>query len=122
VAEDGLLTGIEAAQLNLLGTELVILSTCESGSGEIKTGEGLLSLRRAFRMAGAETVLASHWKVSDAATALMITEFVRRWRAGEPRAQALRGAQLGLLKTKGSREDYSSPYFWAAFTLSGQWR
>ncbi len=116
--EDGLLTGLEASLLNLEGTELVILSACESGTGEIKIGEGVMSLRRAFRIAGAETVLASHWPVSDKATSLLMTEFMRRWRSGEPRAKAWREAQLSLLRSS----DYSSPYFWAAFTLTGQWR
>ena len=118
VAEDGLLTGLEASLLNLQGTELVILSACESGAGEVKIGEGVMSLRRAFRIAGAETVLASHWKVSDQATSRLMTEFMRRWRAGEPRAKAWREAQLALLRS----EKFSNPYFWAAFTLTGQWR
>ena len=75
-------------------------------------------LRRAFRIAGAETVLASHWPVSDKATSLLMTEFMRRWRSGEPRAKAWRASQLSLLRSK----DFSSPYFWPAFTLTGQWR
>lgn len=115
--EDGLLTGQEAALLNLQGTELVILSACDTGTGEVKIGEGVMSLRRAFRIAGAETVLASHWPVSDLATRALMTEFVRRWRSGEPRAKAWREAQLSLLNSK----DLSSPYFWAAFTLTGRW-
>lgn len=118
VAEDGILTGLEAALLNLQGTELVILSACDSGSGDVKIGEGVMSLRRAFTIAGAETVLASHWKVNDAATSALMTEFMRRWRAGTPRGQAWREAQLSLLRSK----DFSNPYFWAAFTLTGQWR
>jgi len=117
IAEDGLLTGLEASLLNLQGTELVILSACDSGAGEVKIGEGVMSLRRAFRIAGAESVLASHWPVSDKATSQLMTEFMRRWRAGEPRAQAWREAQLELLRSK----DFSNPYFWAAFTLTGQW-
>jgi CHAT domain-containing protein len=117
IAEDGLLTGLEASLLNLQGTELVILSACDSGSGEVKIGEGVMSLRRAFRIAGAESVLASHWPVNDKATSRLMTEFMRRWRAGEPRAQAWREAQLELLRSK----DFSNPYFWAAFTLTGQW-
>ncbi len=121
VAEDGLLTGLEASLLNLQGTELVILSACDSGTGEVKIGEGVMSLRRAFRIAGAESVLASHWPVSDKATSRLMTEFMRRWRAGEPRAKAWREAQLELLRTKGTKEDFSNPYFWAAFTLTGQW-
>ena len=118
LGEDGILTGLEASQLNLQGTELVILSACDSGSGEVKIGEGVMSLRRAFTIAGAESVLASHWQVNDQATSLLMTEFMRRWRSGMPRAQALREAQLTLLRSK----DYSNPYFWAAFTLTGQWR
>jgi len=121
-AEDGILTGLEAALLNLHGTELVILSACDSGSGEVKIGEGVMSLRRAFRIAGAETVLASHWKVDDAATSRMMTEFMRRWQSGESRAEAWRGAQLTLLHSKGTQTDFSDPYFWAAFTLTGEWR
>ena len=115
--EDGILTGLEASLLNLQGTELVILSACDSGSGEVKIGEGVMSLRRAFRIAGAETVLASHWPVNDKATSQLMTEFIRRWQAGEPRAKAWREAQLSLLRSK----DFASPYFWAAFTLTGQW-
>ena len=118
VAEVGLLTGPEASLLNLQGTELVILSACDSGGGEVKIGEGVMSLRRAFRIAGAQTVLASHWPVSDKATSQLMTEFMRRWRSGEPRAKAWREAQLALLHSK----DFSNPYFWAAFTLTGRWR
>jgi CHAT domain-containing protein len=118
ITEDGVLTGLEASLLNLQGTGLVILSACDSGSGEVKNGEGVMSLLRAFRIAGAETVLASHWKVNDKATNALMTEFVRRWRAGEQRAQAWREAQLSLLRS----EDFSNPFFWSAFTLTGDWR
>ena len=117
IAEDGLLTGLEASLLNLQGTELVILSACDSGTGEVKIGEGVMSLRRAFRIAGAESVLASHWPVSDRATSRLMTEFMRRWRLGEPRAKAWREAQLEVLRSK----EFSNPYFWAAFTLTGRW-
>jgi CHAT domain-containing protein len=117
LAEDGLLTGLDASLLNLQGTKLVILSACDSGAGEVKIGEGMMSLRRAFLIAGAQTVLASHWPVSDKATSPLVTEFMRRWRAGEPRAQAWHEAQLELLRSK----DFSNPYFWSAFTLTGQW-
>ena len=77
-----------------------------------------MSLRRAFRIAGAQTVLASHWKVSGKATSQLMTEFIWRWRSGEPRAKAWREAQLSLLR----RNEFRNPYFWAAFTLTGQWR
>ena len=113
-----MLTGLEASLLDLQGTELVVLSACDSGSGEVKIGEGVMSLRRAFRIAGAETVLASHWKVSDKATNALMTAFMRRWRAGEQRVHAWREAQLTLLRSK----DFSNPFFWSAFPLTGQWR
>jgi CHAT domain-containing protein len=118
MAEDGVLTGLEASLLNLQGTELVILSACDSGTGEVQIGEGVMSLRRAFRIAGAQTVLASHWKVSDKATSQLMTDFIRRWQSGEPRAKAWREAQLSLLHS----DEFQNPYFWAAFTLTGQWR
>ena len=91
--------------------------TYVSGTSEVKIGEGVMSLRRAFRIAGAQTVLARHWKVSDKATSRLMKEFMGRWRAGEPRAKAWREAQLSLLHSK----EFASPYFWAAFTLTGQW-
>ena len=118
LTEDGILTGLEASLLNLQGTELVILSACGSGAGDVKIGEGVMSLRRAFTIAGAESVLASHWNVADEATTRLMTDFMRRWHAGAPRVQAWREAQLSLLRSK----DFASPYFWAAFTLTGQWR
>ena len=117
LAEDGLLTALDASLLNLQGTELVILSACDSGEGDVKIGEGVMSLRRAFLIAGAQTVLASHWNISDKATSQLMTEFMRRWRAGEPRATAWRNTQLTTLHSK----DFSNPYFWAVFTLTGQW-
>jgi CHAT domain-containing protein len=118
LAEDGLLTGLEASLLDLQGTKLVILSACDSGAGDLKIGEGIMSLRRAFLIAGAQSVLASHWDVSDKATNELMTDFMRRWQSGESRSMAWRDAQLTLLHSK----DFSNPYYWAAFTLTGQWQ
>jgi CHAT domain-containing protein len=117
LAEDGLLTGLEASLLDLHRTELVILSACDSGTGEVKIGEGVMSLRRAFLIAGAQSVLASHWNINDKATSQVMTEFMSRWRTGKPRATAWREAQLSLLRSR----DFSNPYYWSAFTLTGQW-
>ena len=116
-SEDGILTGLEASLLNLQGTELVILSACQTGSGEVQIGEGVMSLRRAFTIAGAQSVLASHWEVSDVATSQLITEFLKNWRTGKHRVEAMREAQLSLLRS----QEFSNPYFWAAFTLTGRW-
>jgi CHAT domain-containing protein len=118
VAEDGLLTGLEASLLNLQGTELVILSACDSGTGEVQIGEGVMSLRRAFRIAGAQTVLASHWNVNDKATSRLMTEFIGRWHSGEPRAKAWREAQLSVLHS----DEFQNACFWPAFTLTGRWQ
>ncbi len=112
-----MLTGLKCVLGNRQGTELVILSACQTGAGDVRIGEGVMSLRRAFMIAGAESVLASHWEVSDEATGRLMAEFMRHWRAGKPRAEALREAQLSLLRSK----EFSSPYFWAAFTLTGRW-
>jgi CHAT domain-containing protein len=77
-----------------------------------------MSLRRSFRIAGANSVLASQWRVSDKATALLMTSFIKGWRSGESKSDAWRAAQLSLLKS----DNYSNPYFWASFTLMGDWR
>ena len=116
--DDGLLTGLEAAHLNLHGTGLVILSACLSLVGDIHAGEGAMSLRRAFSIAGAQAVLASHWRVSDQATQALMQNFTAHWQSGMSRTAALRKAQLELRQS----EDHASPFFWAAFTLTGQWR
>ena len=68
LAANGLHTVLDASLLNLQGTELVILSGCDSGEGNVKIGKGMMSLRRTFLIAGAHSVLASHWNISDKAT------------------------------------------------------
>ena len=80
---DGVLTGVEAASLNLQGTELVILSACSTGEGNPIKGQGTMSLKRAFRIAGAKTVLSSHWQVSDAATAELMVRFFKEKESGK---------------------------------------
>jgi tetratricopeptide (TPR) repeat protein len=121
---DGLLTALEVEQLDLWGTELVILSACDTGRGEVQIGEGVLGLRRAFQLAGAECVLASLWPVEDKATELLLQDFLRRWLDGKPPASALREAQLaaiaGLRKSKNKRLAEASPLLWAGFICHGR--
>ena len=115
--DDGILTALEAAGLDLHGTKLVVLSACETGIGEVQNGEGVYGLRRALVLAGAESELMSLWKVDDEATRDLMIEFYKQLMSGKSRATALREVQLKLLRM----ERYEHPFFWAAFILSGDW-
>jgi tetratricopeptide (TPR) repeat protein/CHAT domain-containing protein len=121
---DGLLTALEAEDLDLWGTELVVLSACDTGRGQVQVGEGVLGLRRAFQQAGAQTVLASLWKVPDAETEQLMTAFLRRWLEGVDKSEALRQAQLELIRRlrEGKDKDKRTapPLYWAAFICHGQ--
>jgi CHAT domain-containing protein len=114
---DGLLTAMEVAGLNLWGTKLVVLSACDTGVGEVKNGEGVYGLRRALVLAGSETQVMSLWQVSDSITQRLMTSFYLGLKQGQGRNAALRQAQLKLLHQ--SKLDH--PYYWAAFIQSGEW-
>lgn len=115
--DDGVLTALEASGLDLSGTELVVMSACETGVGDVKRGDGVYGLRRALVVAGAESQVMSLWKVDDAATRDLMVTYYTRLAAGEPRSEALRRVQLEML----SSATRSDPYYWAAFIPSGQW-
>lgn len=115
--DNGILTALEAASLNLWGTKLVTLSACDTGVGEVKSGEGVYGLRRAFLLAGAQTVVTSLWPVSDYATRRLMTNYYNGLRNGEGRGEALRKAQLAMLGQKGR----AHPFFWAGFVQFGDW-
>ncbi|OWK40380.1 CHAT domain-containing protein [Fimbriiglobus ruber] len=129
--EDGVLTALEAGELDLGRTELVVLSACETGRGRVAGGEGVLGLQRAFQVAGARTTVASLWKVPDEETHQLMREFYRRlWDVKNPmpRAEALRQAQLWMLanRKRGAQppevKGPLAPHVWAAFVLAGDWR
>jgi len=115
--EEGVLTALEASTLDLWGTRLVTLSGCDTGVGDIKNGEGVYGLRRAFLLAGAETLVMSLWSVSDFATREMMTAYYRGLKQGLGRGEALRQAQLAMLK----RADRRHPFYWASFIQAGDW-
>ncbi|NJN21232.1 MAG: CHAT domain-containing protein, partial [Leptolyngbya sp. RL_3_1] len=117
--EDGVFTALEASQLNLFGTQLVVLSACETGLGDIANGEGVYGLRRAFAIAGAETQLISLWQVDDFGTQSLMARYYENLTAGMGRSEALRAVQLEMIEA-GDR--YAHPYYWAAFILAGDWR
>ncbi|MFQ6539112.1 CHAT domain-containing protein [Aphanothece stagnina] len=123
--DDGLLTALEATALQLDGTELVVLSACSTGDGEIQSGEGLYGLQRALTVAGARTTLLSLWKVDDGATAEFMSRLYKRLKAGEGRSEALAAVQAEFRSgsvPSPSGEDWSNPYYWAAWQLVGDWR
>ncbi|MBF0589037.1 MAG: CHAT domain-containing protein, partial [Magnetococcales bacterium] len=113
-ANDGILTAMEAVSLPLDGTRLVVLSACETGLGEVRDGEGVYGLRRAFQEAGAKAVIASLWEVSDAGTMALMDGLFKRMMKGVPVHEALRESQLALIKSR----RWSSPYIWSAFLLA----
>lgn len=117
--EDGVLTALEASNLNLLGTQLVVLSACETGLGDIANGEGVYGLRRAFALAGAQTQLMSLWQVSDFGTKNLMARYYQKLNQGMGTSEALRSVQLEMIANGGN---YSHPYYWAAFVLAGDWR
>jgi CHAT domain-containing protein len=144
----GILTGEEVAELDLGQTELVVLSACETARGELAGGEGVFSLQRAFGLAGVRTTVASLWKVDDAATAVLMSEFYANlWQKKLSKLEALRQAQLAVLNDPGrisaqrnrlSQElakrglrlksqplpasGRAPPVLWAAFVLNGDIR
>lgn len=100
-------------QLELGNTQLVVLSACETGLGEIQSGEGVWGLQRAFQLAGAKTVMGSLWKISDEATVTFMEAFYKEYLVKKEVYQAYQAAMLA------TRTRYPHPYYWGAFTLVG---
>ena len=112
-----ILTALEASELNLWGTKLVTLSACDTGVGDVRNGEGVYGLRRAFVLAGTETLVMTLWPVGDAIARETMVSYYTELRAGLGRGDALRQSKLAMLAKPGR----THPYYWAAFIQSGAW-
>ena len=123
-ANDGVFTAYEATFLNLSGTKLVVLSACDTGVGDITTGEGIYGLRRALVIAGSESQVISLWKVADEGTKDLMRAYYQKLKQGEGRTTALHEVQREMLRGELKGENgqfYEHPYYWASFIPSGDW-
>jgi len=121
--DDGILTAEEVAGLNLQGTEWAVLSACDTGTGQIKAGEGVFGLRRAFQVAGVRTIIMSLWSVEDASTRVWMRHlYDARFNQHALTADAVRDASLAVLKERRSRRQSTNPFYWAGFVAAGDWR
>ncbi len=115
--DDGYMSAYEVVDLDLVDTQLVVLSACETGRGDVRAGQGVFGLRRALELAGAESLVLSLWEVDDEATRVLMVAFYSNLARGVDLGQALREAKMSLRLS----DDWSHPYYWAAFVPSGDW-
>jgi len=119
--DNGVLTALEASNLNLEKTQLVVLSACDTGKGDEKNGEGVFGLRRALEEAGAQSVLMSLWSVPDKEPLDLMQRFYAKWLSGTEMHQALKEAQLEMREeVKRTHDGNDLPYYWGAFVLVGR--
>ena len=114
-ADDGVLTAQEISRLDLRGVDLMVLSACKTGNGDINQGEGVFGLQRGFKKAGVQTIVMSLWEVDDKATQILMTEFYDNLLQGQSKRDAFQNAQKHLRTVENGH--YDEPQYWAAFIL-----
>jgi len=117
--DNGILTSLEVSGFNLVGTDLVVLSACQTGVGEVKNGEGVFGLRRSFQHAGAQSIVMSMWSIPDEETVELMTGFYNNWLSGDSKSCALRKASLSILNERRKTKSTAHPLFWGGFILAG---
>ncbi|MEZ6152099.1 MAG: CHAT domain-containing tetratricopeptide repeat protein [Pirellulaceae bacterium] len=117
--EDGWVTALEIASMDFQNTELVVLSACESGLGDVSSGQGLQGIRRAFTSAGAHSVITSLFEVPDAETRDLMRGFYQTFATTKNRVSAINSAQRQQIALRRQEFDAAHPYFWASFVISG---
>jgi CHAT domain-containing protein len=120
--DDGILTAEEISTLDLRAADWAVLSACDTATGEIRVGEGVLGLQRAFKIAGARTTIMSLWPVEDEATRRWMTALYRHHLIdGQSTADSVRSAHLDLLAERRAKGSSTHPFYWAGFVASGAW-
>ncbi|MBD3233424.1 MAG: CHAT domain-containing protein [candidate division Zixibacteria bacterium] len=118
-SQDGILTSLEVSGLNLMGTELVVLSACQTGLGKVVSGEGVFGFRRAFQHTGVNSLIMSMWDIPDHETVDLIQKFYRYWISGDTKSKSLRKASLEMLNTGRKSNANMHPLFWSGLILIG---
>jgi CHAT domain-containing protein len=114
----GVSSAREIAEIDLQGTQLVVLSACDTGNGQVRSGEGIYGMRRAFALAGTRSQLVTLWKIPDEITSELVVDYYKRLLSGEGRAVALTGTERDWIA---AHPNLRHPYYWAAFQLVGDW-
>ena len=115
----GLLVALEISSLNLIGTDLVVLSACDTGIGEVPKGQGVVGMRRAFQEAGAKSIVMSLWQVPDRETKNLMIKFYKKLYEGKSKIESIHEASLEVMRSIKEKKGTTHPFYWGGFMLLG---